>query len=152
RVATAGRISWPAALPQTSSNASQRNRIFSIDIGPFLIGRNNRHVKRQRHSQLTDQAAVPFESQRPPSQRAQDFEATACGAREHRLYIGVSGEAREQLSAQRRPPLQARLQPPAPPSSACPRPHEPRGTHRAWSRARESSRQTVSSCTRVRPR
>src|SRR5438477_8183921 len=101
---------------------------------------------------VSRQAAVPFESRCPSSQPARIVEATAGGAREHRLYIGVSGEAREQLSAQRRPPLQARLQPPAPPSSACPRPHEPRGTHRAWSRARESSRQTVSSCTRVRPR
>ena len=102
------------------------------------------------HSQLTGQAAVPFESQRPPGQRVQDFEATACGAREHRLYIGVSGEAREQLSAQRRPRLRARLQSPAPLSSACPRPHEPRGTHRAWSRAQASSRRTASSCTQVR--
>jgi hypothetical protein len=43
---------------------------------------------------LARQAAVPFEAQRPPSQRALDFEETACGAREHRRYIGVSGEAR----------------------------------------------------------
>ena len=37
------------------------------------------------------QAAVPFEPRCAPGQRAQNFEATACGAREHRLYTGVSG-------------------------------------------------------------
>jgi len=84
------------------------------------------------------------------STRAQIGGAIVGGSRAARLCIGSSGEPRSLPSVRPRPRRPAHRQPPSPQLASCRGPRVLRDTHRFSSRARESSRRSVSWCMRAR--